>query len=74
MEFNKIILFEFKSSKNKDKDIEMEKKIKKFPIYIYIYILKKQLKYIQSSSIWSTTWIEKWTWIDHNKKKDNFFF
>lgn len=36
MEFNKIILFEFKSSKNKDKDIEMEKKIKKFPIYIYI--------------------------------------
>jgi hypothetical protein len=67
MEFNKIILFEFKSSKNKDKDIEMEKKIKKFPIYIYI--LKKQLKYIQSSSIWSTTWIEKWTWIDHKKKK-----
>jgi hypothetical protein len=40
MEFNKIILFEFKSSKNKDKDIEMEKKIKKFPIYIYIYIKK----------------------------------
>jgi len=42
MEFNKIILFEFKSSKNKDKDIEMEKKIKKFPIYIYIYIYIKK--------------------------------
>jgi len=40
-----------------------KKKIKKFPI---IY---KQLKYIQSSSIWSTTWIEKWTSIDHKKKK-----
>jgi hypothetical protein len=41
MEFNKIILFEFKSSKNKDKDIEIEKKNKKVSyIYIYIYIKK----------------------------------